>query len=217
MKLWHKFIHPVTNYFRRQRGELLQSIFPDVAAWCICDLGGSKHFWEKLAIKGLPLSHVTIYNISANETQISRPAEEAHDAIEVVIYDGKKIPVADDQFDLLVCNSVLEHVPPEQRAKLVAEMRRVARHIFIQTPAHSFPLEPHFIMPFVHWLPRRVGYWLIHVSPWRLLSRPTAETIADYWWNTRLLTMRELKILFPNEAIRRERIFGITKSYYVIS
>jgi len=215
LKLWHRFIHPVTDYFRQKRGRFLHAMFPGIASWRICDLGGSRHFWEKVAIEGLPYSNITIYNISANGTQGNLSADS--DEIEVVIYDGHTIPIADAEFDLLVCNSVLEHVPPEHRAKLVAEMKRVAKHIFIQTPAYTFPIEPHFIMPFVHWLPRTIGYWLIHFSPWRLLSRPSAETIASYWWDTKLLTRREVEFLFPSESIRCERVLGITKSYYVIS
>jgi hypothetical protein len=102
----------------------------------------------------------------------------ADGGIPIVIYDGRHIPVPDKHFDLLVCNSVLEHVPPDQRAALAREMRRVAKAVFCQTPAYSFPLEPHFIMPFVHWLPRQLGYQLIKLSPWRILSRPSAATIS---------------------------------------
>ena len=217
MKLWHKFIHPVTSHFRQKRGKYLQSKFPDMAMWRICDLGGSRHFWEKLAIENLSTSKIIIYNISDGDTQSIQPVYGNLDEIKVVIYDGKSIPACDAEFDLLVCNSVLEHVPPDQRTKLVAEMKRVAKHIFIQTPAYLFPVEPHFIMPFVHWLPRNIGYWFIHVSPWRLLSRPAPETIASYWWNTRLLSFGEIESLFPAETIYCEKVFGITKSYYVTS
>ena len=213
--MWHNFIYPVMGYFRQKRGRFLQAVFPDIAKWRICDLGGSRHFWEKVAIEGLHFSNITIYNISKNEIQGIH--SDYSDDIEIVIYDGHTIPVDDGKFDLLVCNSVLEHVLPEERARLVDEMRRVAKRIFLQTPAYSFPLEPHFIMPFVHWLPRGLGFWLIHISPWRLLSRSTPEMLADYWWGTQLLTKSEIKSLFPNETIRYERVLGMTKSYYVIS
>lgn len=217
MKLWHRFIHPVTSHFRQKRGEFLKMNFPEMNEWKICDLGGSRHFWEKLAIDKFPLSNITIYNISEDETQSIVPSEGKVDEIAVVIYDGKKIPAEDVAFDLIVCNSVLEHVPPEQRANLVAEMRRVAKHVFIQTPAYEFIIEPHFIMPFVHWLPRELGYWVVHISPWRFLSRPTPETIAGYYWNTLLLTKGEIESLFPTESIQSEKFLGATKSYYVIS
>ncbi|MBV5347439.1 methyltransferase domain-containing protein [bacterium] len=217
MKLWHNFIHPLTSYFRKQRGTYLRSKFPELGTYHICDLGGSRHFWEKLSISDLIYKNITIYNISAGETQSIHSTGGICSDIKIVIYDGLKIPVADATFDLLVCNSVLEHVPPQHRAKLVIEMKRVAKRIFIQTPAYSFPIEPHFIMPFVHWLPRSVGFWLIHCSPWRLLSRPSVETIASYYWGTQLLRKSDIEELFPGETIQYEKFFGIIKSYYVVS
>ena len=170
-----------------------------------------------MAIDNLSPANVTIFNISEDETQSVKPADGRYGNIKIVIYDGKHIPAGDAEFDLLVCNSVLEHVPTELRTALVSEMKRVARHVFIQTPAYEFPVEPHFIMPFVHWLPRQTGFWLVHFSPWRLISRPTAKTIASYYWGTRLLTRRELSALFPDETIEQEKFLGMVKSHYVIS
>ncbi len=67
MTLWTQFIHPITQHFRRGRGRFIEERFPTILTDRICDLGGSRHFWEKL---GLPIRHenVTIYNISADET-----------------------------------------------------------------------------------------------------------------------------------------------------
>ena len=214
MSLWHHVIHPITRHFRRQRGRFMIARCPDLCRMRICDLGGSRHFWDKLGLD-IPRQNITIYNISSDETQGVKTAEAGD--IKVVLYDGKRLPVEDGSFDLLVCNSVLEHVSPLQRQALVAEMHRVARHVFCQTPARSFPLEPHFLMPFVHWLPRRVGFGLVHVSPWRLLSRPSAATIHEYWWGTQLLGRKEVERLFPQACIESERLMGLVKSYYVTS
>ena len=218
MNLWHRVIHPITQYFRQRRGRFILERFPAVRQARICDLGGSRHFWDKLDID-VPHPHITIYNISSNETQgIADGAVPSDDGgIPVVIYDGQYIPVADGHFDLLVCNSVLEHVPPAQRAALAGEMQRVSKALFCQTPARSFPFEPHFLMPVVHWLPRGLGYQLIKVSPWRLLARPDAATMAGYWWGTQLLGRDELQALFPSARIESESLLGLTKSYYVTS
>jgi len=213
MRIWHRVIHPITQHFRQRRGQFLLANFPDIRELRICDLGGSQHFWEKLALD-VPAPNITIYNISRDETQ-SVVASNAS-SISVQIYDGRRIPVPDKTFDLLVCNSVLEHVPIEERATLCREMSRVSRAVFLQTPAWSFPVEPHFLLPFVHWLPRRLGYWLAHFSPWRLLSRPSQETIRQYWWGTQLLRFKELQELFPAASIATERALGLTKSYYVL-
>ena len=63
------------------------------------------------------------------------------------------LPFADGEFDLVYCSSVIEHVPPARRAAFAAELRRVGRGWFVQTPACSFPIEPHSLLPFAHWLP----------------------------------------------------------------
>lgn len=213
MRIWHRLIHPITHSFRRRRGQFILSQFPNIRTARICDLGGSIHFWDKLELD-IPRQNITIYNISSDETQ-SVSASGDRD-IGVLIYDGQHIPEPDQSYDLLVCNSVLEHVPPAARASLAVEMRRVARSVFCQTPAQSFPIEPHFLMPFVHWLPRGLGFQLIKLSPWRLLSRPSDKTIREYWWGTQLLGSRELQALFPQDSVVPERMLGMTKSYYVV-
>jgi hypothetical protein len=67
MRLWHRVIHPVSSYFRRRRGQVLLERFPEIRHYKICDLGGSRHFWEKLDL-GIPASNITIFNISDDET-----------------------------------------------------------------------------------------------------------------------------------------------------
>jgi SAM-dependent methyltransferase len=71
------------------------------------------------------------------------------------------LPFADDEFDLVYCSSVIEHVPQARRAAFAAEVRRVGRGWFVQTPAFSFPIEPHALLPLAHWLPAglRKPYW----------------------------------------------------------
>lgn len=71
------------------------------------------------------------------------------------------LPFANDEFDLVYCSSVIEHVEPVRREAFARELRRVGRGWFVQTPAFSFPLEPHALLPFAHWLPARLRkrYW----------------------------------------------------------
>src|SRR3984893_2527829 len=71
------------------------------------------------------------------------------------------LPFASGEFDLVYCASVIEHVPPAHRERFAAELRRVGRGWLVQTPAFSFPVEPHSLLPAAHWLPPRLrrGYW----------------------------------------------------------
>jgi Methyltransferase domain len=69
--------------------------------------------------------------------------------------DGRALPFADRQFELGFSNAVVEHVEggrAGQRA-FVAELCRVAERVFVTTPNRFFPLDPHTLLPFAHWLP----------------------------------------------------------------
>lgn len=213
LRFWHAIIHAITRHFRRRRGAMIRAIFPEIARFEVCDLGGSLHFWDHSGL-GVPPESLTLFNVDQGETRSAggSPYERAR----FVIYDGKRIPAADRRFDLLVCNSVIEHIPPERRSELVREMRRVARRILLQTPAKEFPIEPHFLLPFVQWLPRSLGRYAVRASPWRVLSRPSPETIESYYHDTNLLTERDVRALFPDGGLRYERFMGLRKSYLVV-
>jgi SAM-dependent methyltransferase len=93
------------------------------------------------------------------------------------------LPFADDAFDLVYCSSVVEHVAPARRAAFAAELRRVGRGWFVQTPAFGFPLEPHSLLPGAHWLAPRLRrpYWRLGVTgDWEeisLLRRAELESL----------------------------------------
>jgi SAM-dependent methyltransferase len=112
------------------------------------------------------------------------------------------LPFADGQFDLVYCSSVIEHVPVARRAAFAAEVRRVGRGWFVQTPAFSFPLEPHSLLPGAHWLPVRLRrpYWRLGV--------------AGEWEEIALLRRSELEELFgPAHA---ERFGPLVKSWVCV-
>lgn len=111
-----------------------------------------------------------------------------------------EIPFDDGEFDLVYCSSVIEHVAPERRPKLAAEIRRVGRGFFVQTPAFSFPIEPHSLLPFAHWLP--VG---LRRTYWRLGAEGRWEEIP-------LLRRSEMQRLFGVPALP-ERFGPLAKSW----
>jgi hypothetical protein len=79
----------------------------------------------------------------------------AFPAVCAVRADGRQLPFADAQFDLGFSNAVIEHVAGgrEGQRQFVTELCRVARRVFVTTPNRLFPLDPHTLLPFVHWLP----------------------------------------------------------------
>jgi SAM-dependent methyltransferase len=113
------------------------------------------------------------------------------------------LPFADGEFDLAYSSSVVEHVPPARRAAFAAELGRVARGLYLQTPAWSFPIEPHALLPFAHWLPPAVRR-----PYWRLGAQ------GD-WEDVRLLRRGELRALFGAEPLA-ERVGPLVKSWIVV-
>jgi SAM-dependent methyltransferase len=112
-----------------------------------------------------------------------------------------RLPFADGEFDLAYSSSLVEHLPREQRPAFAAEVRRVARGWYVQTPAYSFPVEPHALLPFAHWLPPRArrGYWRLGV--------------AGEWEEIELLRRRDVEALFPGGRVLAERVLGAAKSW----
>lgn len=213
--VWDQVVSSLSKRFRSKRAELLTAEFAKLNELKIIDVGGSLHFWQESEL-GVPAKNITIYNLE-DAGDVHAVGVSTYADVTMKSYDGVRLPEADATFDLCICNSVIEHVPPPRRAALVRELRRVAKHVYLQTPAKTFPLEPHFLVPFLQWLPKRVGYEVAKISPWRVLSRPTAAVIQTYFWNTNLLTYAEVRQLLPDATIHRERLFGLTKSYAAIT
>lgn len=127
---------------------------------------------------------------------VARPAYQGR----LVVADATEhLPFDDEEFDLVYANSVIEHIPPERRPRFAAECRRVARGWYVQTPATSFPIEPHSLLPAAHWLPPS-----IRRAYWRLGA-------AGKWEDIRLLDRRELEDLFGPAVA--ERFGPLTKSW----
>jgi len=112
------------------------------------------------------------------------------------------LPFADGEFDLVYCSSVIEHVPRERRAAFAAELRRVGRGWLVQTPAYSFPIEPHSLLPGAHWLPLRLRrrYWRFGAT--------------GGWEQIELLRRKELQALFG--PARAERLGPLAKSWVCV-
>ena len=114
----------------------------------------------------------------------------------------ERLPFDDGAFDLAYASSVVEHIAPERRARFAAELRRVARGWYVQTPAYSFPIEPHSLLPFAHWLPvaLRRPYWRLGAQ--------------GHWEDVRLLRRGEVEALFG--PVVAERVGPLTKSWIAV-
>lgn len=174
----------------------------------ILDVGGTAFNWNLINYSG----KVTLLNLTMPERT------ESPQNYNFVVGDGTSLQYKDDEFDILFSNSVIEHVGTyEQQKKFADEACRVGKKIWIQTPAKSFFLEPHYITPFIHFLPKRLQKKMLrNFSVWGLIARPSQKNIDNIVEQTRLLGYDELKKLFPDCEILKEKFLFTTKAYIVL-
>lgn len=184
---------------------LLRATFALNKTISVLDIGGTTSFW------GTPEARITLLNI--------RPPD-AHmpDEFVYVQGDARRLPFADGAFDLAFSNSAIEHLGNQASQEAMArEVRRVGRDLWVQTPSLYFPIEPHYLTPFVHWLPRRIRRRVLRrFSIWGLITRPPQSTVDASVEEIRLLTFRQMQALFPDCVIHRERFLFMTKSLIAI-
>jgi hypothetical protein len=125
---------------------------------------------------------------------------------------------ADKSFHIAHSNSVIEHVGDWQRmTQFAKEASRIPTKYFVQTPNYWFPIEPHCMTPFFHWLPKPMRVWLVahfRLGHWRkAASTDEAVRIVE---SARLLNKTMLQELFRDGDIVTERFLGLPKSHIAI-
>ena len=195
--------------FRARRMQLFVDLFQPSAATSILDVGGNVSDW-----RGVPIdSEITVVNVAPTDSSSEYP-ERFH----YRMGDGRDLPFADQSFQIFYSNSVIEHLGTlEDQRRFAREALRVGRAVFVQTPNRWFPIEPHFIVPFLHFLPKRIQRIFLPRFSFRGLFRGGDNVEMQHLFDElRLLSFREMQGLFPGCAIHRERMFGLTKSLIAI-
>ncbi len=202
-----RLIELLLRYFRSRRMRRFARTFAITEGTCILDVGGTPFNWEFLEAR----PRVTILNLPR--------AQEAWDARFTCVFgDGRRMPFADQSFDIVFSNSVIEHVGDwESQRQFAAEIARVGRAYWVQTPNRGFPVEPHLMTPFLHYLPRA---WQERIARrftvWALIEGPSTDRwefyIEHFLNDIRLLDAAEMQRLFPEAEIVRERLLGMTKA-----
>jgi hypothetical protein len=194
---------------RRRRMERFAAAFSPTPSTRILDVGGSPFNWGLSPVRG----RVTLLNVSPPRERGDLPERFA-----LVTASGTDLPHRDRAFDIAFSNSVIEHLRSYGRqARFAAELRRVGRRLWVQTPARSFFFEPHLLTPFVHWLPKAWQRRLLrHATVWGWLARPGPAQVERFLRETRLLSYTEMRALFPDCEIHRERFLLMTKSYVAV-
>jgi ubiquinone/menaquinone biosynthesis C-methylase UbiE len=175
----------------------------------ILDIGGYFYDWEGVA-PACP--SITILNLAHPQGASVPPRYTC------LAGDARKLPFPDQSFDVVYSNSVIEHVGNyEDQERFSSEVRRVGRRCFIQTPNRWFFIEPHFVSPFVHYLPRTLSKRLLRFLSLRSIFRSGDNVdLKQLAEEVRLLSFREMRNLFPDCEIHRETWAGLTKSFIAV-
>lgn len=200
--------------FRQRRGRILARKIEALAEHkkrpvTILDVGGRRDYWDNVGFAGI--GQIVLLNI--DPTDLGR-ATSREDIFEDRIGDARQLEVGDLEFDFYHSNSVIEHVGTWGDMKSMSrEARRVAQAGWLQTPAWEFPLEPHFRLPFMHWLgtPARAAL-LSMARAYRTQDRDARRMHAE---RINLLSYSEVRLLFPGCEIEIERVMLLAKSYIV--
>jgi Methyltransferase domain len=197
--------------YRKRRMQDFAALFGISKTTNILDVGGTPANWLLLDVR----PQVTLVNMP-------RAHEEEWPGFASVAADGCSLPFAKQSFDIVFSNSVIEHVgSTDAQRRFAAEVQRVGRRYWVQTPNRWFPLEPHLLTPFLHFLPRTwqgplARRWTI----WDAVERPSADRrafyIEHYLKDIRLLDASAMSAMFPGAKIRRERTLGMTKSLIAV-
>jgi hypothetical protein len=205
----HRIVR-IVRWFRRRRMRRFERTFAIAPGTHILDVGGTAMNWEYLAVR----PRLVILNTGREQRDAN--------GVEWVAGDGCSLPFADGSFDIVFSNSVIEHVgTPEQQRRFAAEIARVGRSYWVQTPNRWFPVEPHLLTPLLHWLPGGMRAWIARrFTVWQWVTRPAPDRrefyIEHFLTDIRLLGPADMRRLFPAARLVRERLLGLTKSLVAV-
>ena len=203
------------------RAKLLLQLLAPAAGATLLDLGGSDGSFAARVHRRRPDLRITVADVE--DTRLL--ARDRYGFAEARLDPDAPLPFGDAAFDVVLCNSVIEHVTlPKQvcldevltetewrrrslarQAQFAAEIRRAGRSYFVQTPHPAFPVDVHTWLPLTNRLShdrvRRLirttdRYWIKHCG------------VAD--WH--LLGPADMQRLFPDATVHVERLAGVPKS-----
>lgn len=202
---------PFLRRFRPRRLRLFYSSFSITTETKVLDLGGGMYFWDLARSKGFPIPQVTVPNIGRRPSTLPQ-------GMKWVIGDARDTGLKSDSFDIVFSNSLVEHLFDwSSQIRMANEVKRLAPAYFVQTPNKWFFVEPHFVTPFIHWLPtplrRGIGP---RATVWGWMNNAKRKQYNDMLRELRLLGTREMAELFPEANLVRERWMGMIKSIVAI-
>lgn len=195
----------LSNRLRAARFRLFESLLPAGSAR-ILDIGGTNAYWTQRGYAERTGIEVLLVNLA--------PEPQVAENLIPVVADASSLDYDDMEFDVVFSNSVIEHLVTRRAQHAMArEVRRLAPTYYVQTPNYWFPIEPHFLAPGWQYLPERVRVEALRRRRFGHLG-PVPDPLQAFECveEIKLLTSRELRLLFPDATIHRERFGPWTKS-----
>ena len=207
----HAIYDQIFKVWRKKRFDTFLRLVAPSASDILLDVGGYPEFWTSRPQAVERIDALNIHNRSWHSQSAPR-----HN-IKVLVGDGCALELPDKSYDIGFSNSVIEHVGSwERQQEFASEIRRVARVVWVQTPAYECLIEPHYLTLFIHYIPRfyqkKIVRWC---TLWGLIQRPSQEQIDHMVESTRLLRKTEMQLLFPDCEILTERMLWIVPKSYI--
>lgn len=209
--------------FRKARFKNIETIIYQilkVKSKCkILDVGGTSVYWHLLPPELIDRVSITILNLNIPKGSDVNSGGPQNIDLHFEVGDGRQLSHFDDNsFDLVHSNSVIEHVGLiKDMMSFANEVQRVGYMHYVQTPNIWFPIDPHYGVPFFHWLP-----WPVRAKILCAVSVGFKDRFSEYYDAVQfiefvnLLDESAIKLLFPNSKILKERFLLLTKSLMVV-
>ncbi|MFD2082578.1 hypothetical protein SAMN05421678_11125 [Actinopolymorpha cephalotaxi] len=195
--------------FRARRWQWLLETFPQLPEMSVVDLGGTADSWLRA-----PVRPAAVHVVNLEEPPADLPPWLRADLADACDLPGR---IAATQYDLVVSNSVIEHVGGHHRRRRFAEtVSGLADRYWVQTPYRYFPVEPHWLCPGVQFLPVAARARL--VRHWPLVHTPldSDEQALGAVLGVELLSRTEMRTYFPDAELRSEKVAGLAKSLVAV-
>jgi SAM-dependent methyltransferase len=189
------------DYSRKSRlgkFELFQTVFEPKPADRVLDVGADPQLFSRYTFEDF-YPHQDRITGGSIDFEMVREARRCYPRARYAIFDGCALPFPDKSFDVVFSNAVIEHITGRERQRQFArEVMRVGKSWFITTPNYWFPLEVHYLLPFMQFLPRGAQRLYSRVSP--------NAAIKGHLIDLALLSARDLRGFFPTSEIVKMRI-----------
>lgn len=214
-KIHHKLGDPdqprsFSSSRRSKRFTELLRRFPNLRGMRVLDLGGTPDFWSSVPVRP---THVTTMNLDDQYD----PDEPWLDHVVADACDLRSLEGCGGRYDLVVSNSLIEHVGGHARRQDFAQVvEAAAPSHWVQTPDRYFPIEPHYLGPGFQFLPPRARAEVVRRWPIAHERVYTSAEALSQVLTIELISATELQHLFPHSTIWHERLAGLSKSIVAV-